>query len=89
VIGFTAGMTALRTNLALIKGASLIGVDIRQFGEREPAKAEANRDTIFALAAKNVLKPPIARRYPLEQFRAAMEDAASGKSAGRIVLEMG
>ena len=89
VVGFPAGMTALKTNLALIKGASLIGVDIRQFGEFEPEKAAANRDTTFALAARGVLKPAVARRYPLEKFREAMAEAAAGKTAGRIVLDIG
>lgn len=89
VVGFTAGMTALRTNLALIKGASLIGVDIRQFGEFEPDKASANRDRIFALAAAGAFKPAIAARFPLEQFAAAMNEAATGQSAGRIVLDIG
>ena len=88
VVGFTAGMTALRTNLALIKGASLIGVDIRQFGEFEPDKAAANRDTIFALAAAGAFRPAIAGRFPLQQFAAAMTEAAAGQSAGRIVLEI-
>lgn len=86
VIGFPAGIAALRTNLPLLKGASLVGVDIRQFGIFEPEKSEANRDTIFALAAGGKLRPAIARTYPLAEFRTAMEDAAAGKSAGRIVL---
>lgn len=88
VIGFPAGMTALRTNLALIKGASLIGVDIRQFGIFEAAKADANRKAVFALAGTGGLKPAIAHRYPLAEWKAAMESAASGESAGRIVLVM-
>ena len=88
VIGFPAGIASLRTNLPLLKGASLIGVDIRQFGIFEPEKSEANRDLIFALAAKGTLRPPIARAYPLEEFRTAMQDAAEGKRAGRIVLTM-
>jgi NADPH2:quinone reductase len=86
VIGFPGGIAALRTNLPLLKGASLIGVDVRQFGIFEPEKSEANRDTVFALAAGGKLRPAIARTYKLEEFRAAMEDAAAGKSAGRIVL---
>ncbi len=89
VVGFPGGMTALKTNLPLLKGAALIGVDIRQFGEFEPDKSEANRRKTFELAAQGVLRPAIAARYPLEQFRAAMEEAASGRSAGRIVLVMG
>ena len=44
---------------------------------------------MFALAAEGKLRPAIARTYRLEEFRAAMEDAAAGKSAGRIVLVMG
>lgn len=89
VIGFPAGMTALKTNLPLLKGASLIGVDVRQFGIFEPEKSEANRDTVFALAGEGRLRPAVARTYKLDEFRAAMADAAAGKSAGRIVLVMG
>ncbi len=89
VIGFPAGMTALKTHLTLIKGAALIGVDIRQFGIFEPELSQANRDTIFDLAAQGILKPAIARAYPIDDFIAAMNDAASGQSAGRVVLTMG
>ena len=86
VIGFPGGMTALKTNLPLLKGASLIGVDVRQFGIFEPEQSEANRDTVFALASEGKLRPAVVRSYQLEEFRAAMADAAAGKSAGRIVL---
>lgn len=88
VVGFPGGIAALRTNLPLLKGGSLIGVDIRQFGIFEPEKSAANREQVFALADKGVLKPVVATAYPMEKFREAMEDAASGKSAGRIVLAM-
>ncbi|PKB14386.1 NADPH2:quinone reductase [Novosphingobium kunmingense] len=88
VIGFPGGIAALRTNLPLLKGASLVGVDIRQFGELEPERAEANRATTFDLARRGVLRPAIARSYPLEQFREAMSAAASGELAGRVVLTM-
>lgn len=88
VIGFPGGMTALKTNLPLLKGASLIGVDVRQFGIFEPEKSEANRDQVFALAGEGKLRPAVARTYKLDDFRAAMADAAAGKSAGRTVLVM-
>lgn len=89
VIGFPGGIAALRTNLPLLKGASLVGVDIRQFGIFEPEKSEANRDTVYALAGEGKLRPAIAKAYDIEDFRAAMTDAAEGKRAGRIVLTMG
>ncbi len=88
VIGFPGGIASLRTNLPLLKGASLVGVDIRQFGNFEPEKSEANRNMIFDLAAQGVLRPAIARSYRLEDFVAAMNDAAGGRSAGRVVLVM-
>jgi NADPH:quinone reductase len=88
VVGFTAGIAALRTNLPLLKGASLIGVDLRQFGLNEPERAATNSSDVFALAAAGVVKPAIAKSYPLEAFAEAMNDAATGHSAGRIVLTM-
>jgi NADPH2:quinone reductase len=88
IVGFPGGIAALRTNLALLKGGSLIGVDIRQFGIFKPEKSAANRDAVFALADKGTLKPVVAKAYPIESFREAMEDAASGNRAGRIVLTM-
>lgn len=88
IVGFPGGIAALRTNLPLLKGGSLIGVDIRQFGIFEPEKSAANRDAVFALADNGTLKPVVAKAYPIESFREAMEDAASGNRAGRIVLTM-
>lgn len=88
VVGFPGGIAALRTNLPLLKGASLVGVDIRQFGIFEPEKAAANKARIFELAGQGMLRPAIARTYPLEEYVAAMNDAASGQSAGRILLTM-
>jgi NADPH:quinone reductase len=88
VVGFTAGIAQFRTNLPLLKGASLIGVDLRQFGVNEPEKAAENMQSVFALAEAGVVKPAIARTYALADYLAAMQDAASGNSAGRIVLSM-
>jgi NADPH:quinone reductase len=88
IVGFTAGIAQFRTNLPLLKGASLIGVDLRQFGVNEPERAAANTQAVFALAEAGVVKPAIARSYPLDDYRAAMHEAASGASAGRIVLLM-
>jgi NADPH:quinone reductase len=89
IVGFPGGIAALRTNLPLLKGASLIGVDIRQFGIFEPEKSAANQQIVFDLAARGILRPAIAKTYPLESFVEAMQDAAAGKRAGRIVLTMG
>ncbi|MET0249355.1 MAG: NADPH:quinone oxidoreductase family protein [Sphingobium sp.] len=90
VIGFAGGhIPKIATNLALLKGAALLGVDIRQFGEREPQAAQADLDAIFDIHRVGKLHPPIARTYPLDDFAAAMADAKQGIRAGRVVVTMG
>jgi NADPH2:quinone reductase len=90
VIGFAAGdIPKLPVNLPLLKGAALIGVDIRQFGEKEPEEAARNIERLFALCAQGVLTPAIAERRPFEAFAQAMTLAQAGATAGRVVVEIG
>ena len=86
VVGFPAGIPSLPTNLALLKGASLVGVNHGAVGMHEPELARANHTKILELAGRGVLAPAIARRYPLDRFGDAMAEAATGDTAGRIVL---
>jgi NADPH:quinone reductase and related Zn-dependent oxidoreductases len=88
IIGFPGGIANLKTNLPLLKGASMVGVNIRDFYKFEPERAAANMTHLLELAGSGRLRPAIARRYGLEDFAMAMADAAKGESAGRIVLEI-
>jgi NADPH2:quinone reductase len=88
VIGFAAGMTALPTHLTLLKGASLIGVDLRQFGEREPDAAQANQEAVLALYQKGRLHPLIRTTYTLERFAEAIA-ALDDPLPGRVVIQVG
>ena len=89
VIGFVGGgIPAIRTNLLLLKGASLIGVDARQFGVYETATKNANLRAVMEMFAKGLLVPQVAPPYKLADFRTAMADAFAGKIAGRVVVEM-
>jgi NADPH2:quinone reductase len=87
VIGFVGGpIPALRANLPLLKGAALIGVDIRQFNLNEPGEAEANRDQLRHWLAEGAIVPQVGRVFPFERFREALEHAASGAGCGKTVL---
>jgi NADPH:quinone reductase len=88
VVGFPAGIASLKTNLALLKSASLVGVHLRHFSMERPAAAAANSAAVFELVTQGVLRPAIAKRYPIEDYASAMGDAFSGKSAGRVVMTM-
>jgi len=69
VIGFVGGpIPALPANLPLLKGAALVGVDIRQFGQHEPAVAAANIRLLWDWVASGKLRPAVARYIPLSSF---------------------
>lgn len=89
VIGFTGGIGSLKTNLPLVKTASLIGVQIRTFGEAEPERAAANSARCIELAASGALKPMIGKVYDFDDFRSAMRAAFDGSEVGRVVLRVG
>lgn len=88
VVGFASGMTSLPTNLPLLKAASLVGVNISQLSVSNPERARAINREVLELAGRGVLKSMIGPTFPLDRFRDAMETAASGTAAGRIILSM-
>jgi len=89
VIGFASGAIArLPVNLALLKGASLIGVDIRQSGEKEPEVQDANMRALFDLHAAGKLKLPVGQIFPLSDYAAALRSVRDGTLLGRAVLAM-
>ncbi|MBV9842343.1 MAG: NADPH:quinone oxidoreductase family protein [Sphingomonadaceae bacterium] len=89
VIGFAGGqIPKLATNLALLKGASLVGVDIRQFGIREPQNAAMLMPAITALYEAGRIRPPVASTYSIDGFAEAMLEAKAGRTAGRVVIRM-
>jgi NADPH2:quinone reductase len=87
VVGFAEGqIPTLRANLALLKGASLVGVDIRQYREREPRRAQANLDRAVALFAQGVLRPRIAQLIPASSWPTAIASAEDSTTLGRVVM---
>jgi NADPH2:quinone reductase len=89
VIGFASGtIPSLPANLALLKGAAILGVDARQFGVHHPDAAQRGREQVGRLFDAGILRPPVARVFPLEEFAEAMRLAASGTPLGRVVLRM-
>lgn len=88
VIGFLGGISALKTNLPLLKSASLIGVQLRDHALKRPVEAQENHRKVMALAGEGIFSPVIAERFALADYAAAMNTAFSGSAAGRVVLLM-
>ena len=87
VVGFAGGQIgSLRGNLTIVKGASLIGVDIRQFREREHDAARRLLHDIAALHQDGRICPRIAARFALERHAEAFAMAQDRHTLGRVLL---
>lgn len=89
VIGFTSGRFAqLPTNLALIKGFSVMGVRAGEYGRRFPERGRENLDAIWQLAAEGKTRPHIQAELPLEQTVEGFRMLRGRQAVGKIVITM-
>ena len=87
VVGFAQGtIPALPLNLALLKGASIVGVFWGEFARREP---KAHSNALMELArwyAEGKVKPVIERRLPMRELPAAYALMGSRTVRGKVVM---
>jgi NADPH2:quinone reductase len=88
VIGFTGGIGLARTNLILIKGASVLGVRAGEAARRDPALGAARMAALSAWAQEGKIRPNISHRLPLEDYAKAMRLLIDRKAIGRVALVM-
>ena len=87
VVGFANGeIPKLPLNLALLKGASIVGVFWGDYVAREPADFARDLAALFDLVAQGRLRPHISARYPLARGAQAMEDMMNRKVIGKVVI---
>src|SRR4051794_26651667 len=90
VVGFAAGeIPKLPLNLALLKGASVVGVFWGDFARREPKAFAASMTQLARWYAEGRLKPHVSQTLPLEKAAQAIKLLASRQAKGKIVLTMG
>src|SRR3954462_10201723 len=89
VIGFAAGeIPKLPLNLALLKGASAVGVFWGDFARREPQRFAESIRQLGRWFAEGRLRPHISQRFPLEEAPRALELMAARRVKGKLVLMM-
>jgi NADPH2:quinone reductase len=87
VVGFAAGeIPKLPLNLALLKGASVVGVFWGDFGRREPKPFAESLRQIAAWYEQGKLRPHVSERFPLEKAADALKLMAARKVKGKVVL---
>jgi NADPH2:quinone reductase len=88
VIGFTGGIGLARTNLLLIKGASVLGVRAGEAVRRNPALGDVRLKALSEWAEAGKIRPNISHRLPLQDFTPAMRLLIDRKAIGRVALVM-
>ena len=87
VIGFAEGeIPSLPLNLALLKGASIVGVFWGEFATREPAQNMKGMVEMMGWMREGKIKPLISKSYALADAPQALMDMAARKVVGKIVI---
>ncbi|MEX0637329.1 MAG: NADPH:quinone oxidoreductase family protein [Burkholderiales bacterium] len=90
VIGFAAGeIPKLPLNLALLKGAAVVGVFWGDFTRREPQAFADSARQLARWYKEGRLKPHVSATFPLEKAADAMNLLASRKAKGKVVVIIG
>ncbi|KTC18635.1 NADPH:quinone oxidoreductase [Pseudomonas marginalis ICMP 11289] len=89
VVGFASGrIPELPVNLALLKGASVVGVFWGSFAQRQPQDNAANFKQLFAWFEEGKLKPLVSQVYPLERAGEAIDALGGRRAVGKVVISM-
>ena len=87
VVGFASGpIPALPLNLALLKGASIVGVFWGDFAKREPKNNAAMMGELAQWYTQGKVKPVIDRTMPMAQLPAAYAHMGSRGVKGKLVM---
>ncbi|WP_122431139.1 NADPH:quinone oxidoreductase family protein [Pseudomonas viridiflava] len=89
VVGFASGrIPELPVNLALLKGASVVGVFWGSFAQRQPQDNAANFKQLFAWFEEGKLKPLVSQVYALERAGEAIDALGQRRAVGKVVISM-
>jgi NADPH:quinone reductase len=87
VIGFAQGtIPSLPLNLALLKGASIVGVFWGDFARREPQRNAKALAELAAWYEQGRIKPVIDQTLPMPQLQAAYARMGSRQVRGKLVM---
>ena len=88
IIGFTGGIGLAKTNLLMIKGASVLGVRAGEAVRKNPALGEVRLEGAAAMGEERQIRPNVSHRLPLEDYAKAMRLLIERKAIGRVALVM-
>ena len=89
VIGFASGpIPKIPLNLALLKGASLVGVFWGRFSGEEPEVNMQNIAELTELFESGKLSPLVTDCFPIEQYEEAFNCMIERRARGKVIITM-
>jgi len=89
VIGFASGpIPKMPLNLALLKGASMVGVFWGAWSMRDPMASQTNFDELIAMIDDGAFSPLVSQVYALADFADAFASIAERRAKGKVILSM-
>lgn len=87
VVGFAQGeIPRLPLNLALLKGASVVGIFWGDYVAREPANFAEDLKTMFPMIASGALRPHISGHFSLADGADAISHLMNRKATGKVII---
>jgi NADPH2:quinone reductase len=87
VIGFASGpIPSIPLNLALLKGASLVGVFWGRFAGEEPTVNLENIKALWDLFGNGKLNPIVTDCYPIDQYEEAFNCMLERRARGKVII---
>ncbi|OYU55465.1 MAG: Zn-dependent oxidoreductase [Chitinophagaceae bacterium BSSC1] len=89
VVGFATGtIPSLPFNLALLKGASVVGVFWGAFTEKEPALSMQNLRVLVQMISRGDIQQEIYKVYDLNNASQAIRDLMDRKVMGKAIIQV-
>jgi len=87
VIGFASGrIPAIEANRILLKNIAVVGLHWGAYRAHEPERIADAQQALFAMYERGQLRPVISSTHRLADAAAALEEIASRRNVGKVVL---
>lgn len=87
VIGFASGrIPTIQVNRILLKNISIVGLHWGAYRQHDPARIPQAMAALFELYEGGLVPPVISSTHPLSEAAAALDEIASRRSIGKVLL---
>ena len=87
VIGFASGrIPSIQVNRILLKNIAVVGLHWGAYRQHDPSRIPLAMDALFELYRQGKLRPVVSSTWPLTQAAAALDEIASRRSVGKVLL---